>query len=170
MSIKSKILNTLIGRLSFAFLVSYTVTFIVGDLVYSLRVGGNALYISIFFIVLVLICSGVIFFLMSKVEGKLFLYILLALPAIAFSVFHIYDIIKTTPLNFIAEIILLIVSILLAIAFIVTAFFISEEKLFQAKEKKREEIVQSVLESQDKYQKALERKRAEWENVIEEEE
>ena len=63
----------------------------------------------------------------------------------------------------------MIVSVLSALVFLVTAYFVSEERILVASEKKREEIVKSVLESQDRYREALERKKEDWEKVIEEE-
>lgn len=168
MDFKSKIFSNLVGKLSIIFLITYTISYVIGDLIYGLKKGGSTIYFSIFFIVVILISSVVLFFLLLRLESKFFLYILLALPILVFCVMRFFELFST-PADYIAEIILMVLSVLLSLGFLVTAFFVSEEKISAAKEKKREEIVKSVLESQDKYQKALERKRAEWENVIEEE-
>ena len=168
MDFKIKIFKTLVGRLSIIFLIFYTISYIIGELVFTLKIGGNTIYYSIFFIVLVLICSVIIFFLLIKLEAKFFLYILFTLPVIVFCVLRFFDIFAS-PMDYIAEIILIPASFLLAIAFIVTTLFISEEKIIAASDKKREKIVKSVLESQEKYKEALERKKEDWEKVIEEE-
>jgi len=164
----SKIFKTLMGKLSVIFLLIYSIFYVVAEIVFASKEGGTTIYYSIFFIIVVLICSVISFLLLIKLEEKYFLYILLNLPVIVFCGIRFVDLFAV-PLNYIAEIILMISSVLLVIAFLVTAFFTSEKRVFVATEKKREEIVKSVLETQDKYQKALERKRAEWENVIEEE-
>ncbi len=172
MDIKGKLFKTLAGKLSVIFLIIYTISYIIGELIYTLKFGGNTVYISIIFIAVVFISSVIMFFLLLKLEAKFFLYILFTLPVIVFGVFRLVEIFTSesvSPSDYILSIILLTVSVILAISFLFSKFFVSEEKIFAASEKKREKIVKSVLESQDRYREALERKKEDWEKVIEEE-
>ncbi len=168
MDIKGKIFNTLVGKLSVIFLVSYTIFYSTGEIIFAVGIGGNTFYFSIFFILLVLSSSVIMYLLLRKLEEKFFLYILFTLPVFVFCFIRAFDIF-VTPLDYLSEMLFMIVSALLAIAFLVTAFFTAERRVLVAAEKKREKIVKSVLESQDKYREALDRKKEDWTKVIEEE-
>lgn len=168
MNSKRQLFNSALGIFSFTFLVISTISFITGELVYAIKEGGNTVYIAIFFIALVLASSIFMLIMLLKSERKFFLYILFGLPVLIFCVIRFFDIFGS-PMDYLLEFITLLVSTAFMVFFLITTVFITNEETLKSKEKKREELVSTALESQDRYREALEKKKEKWEEVIEEE-
>ena len=168
MSSRPKIFNSVLGIFSFTFLVLSTISFITGEIIFATKASGNTIYVSIFFILLVAVCSVFIFILLRKFEEKFFLYILFALPVIVFCIIRFLDVFPS-PMDYLFEFVTMIASVVFMLLFLFATLFISEERIIKSQDKKRGKIVETVLASQDKYREALEKKKETWEKVIEEE-
>ncbi|MHA1200524.1 MAG: hypothetical protein ACTSQF_14480 [Candidatus Heimdallarchaeaceae archaeon] len=84
------------------------ISYIVADVLYGVKGFQEneniVLYVSIAFVVTVLIASAFFISMLLKSERKIFLYILFSLPYLAFSVLRLLDIFAT-PMDYIIELI-----------------------------------------------------------------
>jgi len=167
MSIKSQLFKSTAGIFSFTFLILSTISFLLGEFIFGLTEGGNSIYFSIFFIAISVLSTIFMTIMLLRSEKKFFLYVLFGLPMLGFCIFRLIDIIQ--PFSNVLWFIMLAVSVVFLVSFLIATVFSARQGALEVYEKKREEIVTSVLDSQDRYREALEKKKEKWEKTIEEE-
>ncbi len=147
MKTKHWIFQSRTALLALIFYLIAVVSYIVADLLYGLKGFQEneavVLYVSIAFIVTVLIASVFFIFMLLKSERKIFLYTLFSLPFLAFNVFRLLDIFDS-PMDYIIELICFIAGgVFLIISIITISRFFHTKPKFPIEVEPAEDLTES---------------------------